>query len=71
MLYKNVYFITGNAYAGKSTMVRKLAEKYHGIQFGENYHNSLLEGLNKEEQQYLFQAMYHILGIIHFDHVII
>ena len=28
---KNTYFITGNAYAGKSTMVKLLAEKYRGI----------------------------------------
>ena len=30
-LFGNVYFITGTAYAGKSTMVRMLAEKYGGI----------------------------------------
>ena len=35
---KNVYFITGTAYAGKSTMVRMLAEKYDMIMCGENYH---------------------------------
>ena len=28
---KNVYFITGTAYAGKSTMVKMLAEKYGGL----------------------------------------
>ena len=33
MKYQNVYFINGNAYAGKSTIVKKLAEKYN-IQFG-------------------------------------
>ena len=47
--YKNVYFITGNAYAGKSTTVHLLAQKYDGIECGENYHNSLLDGLNKDE----------------------
>lgn len=36
---KNTYFITGNAYAGKSTMVRLLAEKYRGILCEENYHD--------------------------------
>lgn len=34
---KNVYFITGTAYAGKSTMVKILAEKYDLIFCGENY----------------------------------
>lgn len=29
--FKNVYFINGTAYAGKSTMVKMLAEKYNGI----------------------------------------
>ena len=35
---RNVYFINGTAYAGKSTMVAMLAEKYGMIQCGENYH---------------------------------
>lgn len=35
---KNVYFITGTAYAGKSTMVKMLSEKYDMICCGENYH---------------------------------
>lgn len=34
---KNVLFITGTAYAGKSTMVKLLAEKYGLICCGENY----------------------------------
>lgn len=41
-LLKDVYFINGTAYAGKSTMVRLLAEKYGGIHCGENYHMELL-----------------------------
>lgn len=41
-LFRNVYFINGTAYAGKSTMVRLLAEKYDGICCGENYHMELL-----------------------------
>lgn len=49
MKYKNVYFINGTAYAGKSTMVHLLAEKYDGIECEENYHNQLLDGLDKEE----------------------
>ena len=35
---KNVYFITGTAYAGKSTMVKMLAERYGLTECGENYH---------------------------------
>lgn len=35
---RNVYFITGTAYAGKSTTVKMLSEKYDMICCGENYH---------------------------------
>ncbi len=35
---KNVYFINGTAYAGKSTMVHMLAERFDMIECGENYH---------------------------------
>lgn len=42
-LFRNVYFINGTAYAGKSTMVRILAEKYDGICCGENYHMDFLK----------------------------
>lgn len=42
-LFQNVYFINGTAYAGKSTMVKLLAEKYNGICCGENYHDELME----------------------------
>ncbi len=49
MRYNNFYFITGNAYAGKSTILRLLAEKYHGILCEENYHDRLLPGLDKKE----------------------
>ncbi len=34
---KDVYFINGTAYAGKSTMCRMLAEKHNMILCGENY----------------------------------
>ncbi len=37
---RNVYFITGTAYAGKSTMVKMLAERYDMIFCGENYHGA-------------------------------
>jgi hypothetical protein len=47
--FSNVYFINGTAYAGKSTMVKLLAEKYGGVLCEENYHDALLEGLSSEE----------------------
>ena len=49
MKFENVYFINGTAYAGKSTMVKLLADRYEGIACEENYHDALLEGLSKEE----------------------
>ena len=48
MRFKNGYFITGTAYAGKSTMVRMLAEKHDGITCNENYHDVLLPQLDKK-----------------------
>lgn len=47
MTLNNCYFITGTAYAGKSTMVKLLAEKYQGILCEENYHDRMLPGLDK------------------------
>lgn len=41
-LFQNIYFINGTAYAGKSTMVKLLAEKHDGICCRENYHDSLM-----------------------------
>lgn len=49
MRFENVYFINGTAYAGKSTMVKALAEKYEGIACEENYHDCLVHGLNADE----------------------
>lgn len=46
---ENIYFINGTAYAGKSTMVKMLAEKYDGILCEENYHDRLLNELDSEE----------------------
>ena len=40
---RHVYFITGTAYAGKSTMVKMLAEKYDMVCCGENYHSAVSE----------------------------
>ena len=44
----HIYFITGTAYAGKSTMVKRLAEKDNGIACEENYHDALLSGLDQK-----------------------
>ena len=49
MTLENCYFINGTAFAGKSTMVRLLAEKHGGLACGENYHDALLPGLDKDE----------------------
>lgn len=46
---ENAYFITGTAYAGKSTMVKTLAQKHDGIHCEENYHDRLLPELDKDE----------------------
>lgn len=49
MKFDNVYFINGTAYAGKSTMVKMLAEKYSGILCEENYHDRKLAELDSGE----------------------
>ncbi len=49
MLFENAYFIIGNAYAGKSTMARLLAQKHDGILCGENWHDSYPEQLDPWE----------------------
>ena len=49
MRFENTFFINGTAYAGKSTMVKLLAEKYDGIACEENYHNSLLSELDRDK----------------------
>ena len=58
-LLKNVYFINGTAYAGKSTMVKMLAEKHGGIECGENYHDKLMHLIDVENQPCLkyFETM--------------
>lgn len=45
----SVYYVTGTAYAGKSTLVARLAEKHGGIACGENYHDQLLDRLDARE----------------------
>ena len=46
---RNAYFINGSAYAGKSTLVHRLAEKHGGVECGENYHDALLPGLDPKQ----------------------
>lgn len=48
---KNVYFITGTAYAGKSTTVKMLAERYDMIFCGENYHSEVADIVATPEKQ--------------------
>ena len=40
---RNAYFITGTAYAGKSTMVKMLSERYGMVMCGENYQMEVTE----------------------------
>ena len=46
---KNVNFVIGTSYAGKSTLVRNLAQKHKGIELRENYHDVKLPELDKNE----------------------
>lgn len=46
---QNAYYITGTAYAGKSTMVKLLAQRHNGIACEENYHDALQGTLDKDE----------------------
>lgn len=48
---KNVLFINGTAYAGKSTMCRLLAEKYGLLHCGENYMLDRMLRVVTQEQQ--------------------
>ena len=45
----SVYFVIGTAYAGKSTLVKNLAKKHHGIALEENYHDAKLPELDSRE----------------------
>ena len=58
-ILKNVYFINGTAYAGKSTMVRELAARFDGICCGENYHDVFMDAVDPAHQPNLgyFQTM--------------
>ncbi len=48
---KNCFFITGTAYAGKSTMCKLLAERYSMIHCEENYNMDLILSVVTKEQQ--------------------
>lgn len=50
--FKNVYFIIGTAYAGKSTMIKMLSQYYNGIMCEENYVLKFLKeyGVNPNDQ---------------------
>ena len=44
---KNVYFINGHSCAGKSTMVKMLAERYDMVFCGENYQSGQHDSFQK------------------------
>ena len=48
---RNVFFITGTAYAGKSTTVRMLADRYGLVCCGENYHCAVSDLIATREAQ--------------------
>lgn len=48
---KNVYFITGTAYAGKSTTVKMLSDHYDMLFCGENYHCTVSDLVSTPEKQ--------------------
>ena len=66
MKFKNVYFINGNAYAGKSTMIKLLSEKYNGILCEENYQDRVLDKLDPKE----FPALTYTRDLKDFRHFI-
>lgn len=49
LYFENAYFIIGTAYAGKSTMVRELAQKHGGVVCEENYHDRYPGTLDAKE----------------------
>lgn len=53
MKFENVYFVCGNAYAGKSTLVKNLAERFDGIACNENYHDEYFPAPDKNEFPFL------------------
>ncbi|MEE3343424.1 MAG: hypothetical protein VZS44_04985 [Bacilli bacterium] len=59
--FKNVYFIIGTAYAGKSTMIKMLTDEYDGIMCEENYGLKYLDeyGVNSIEHPCLCYTNNH------------
>ena len=49
MNLRNMYFVIGTSYAGKSTVVKNLAKKHQGIALEENYHDVKLPELDSRE----------------------
>ena len=45
---RNVYFVIGSSYAGKSTIVKNLAKKHNGLALEENYHDEKLPELDSQ-----------------------
>ena len=48
---RNVWFITGTAYAGKSTAVRMLADRYDMVFCGENYFSAVTDAAAQPDLQ--------------------
>ncbi len=48
---RNVYFLNGTAYAGKSTTAKMLAEQYDMVLCGENYHSEVSDIVAKPSIQ--------------------
>lgn len=63
---RNCYFITGTAYAGKSTMVKALAEKYNLLLFEENYHLDFSDEIITKEEQPSMSYMKELVDWKHF-----
>ena len=59
--FKNVCFIIGTAYAGKSTMVKMLGDHNNGIMCGENYATNVFKdyGVNSKDQPNLCYTNNH------------
>lgn len=46
---KNVYFINGHSYTGKSTMVKMLVQRYDMVFCGENYQSGMPDSFPSDE----------------------
>ena len=61
--FKNVYFIIGTAYAGKSTMIKMLSEHFNGIMCEENFGLNFLDeyGVNPVDNPCLCYTNNHTM----------